>query len=167
MKKISEPKFKINDTILHLQFGWGTVDGETSDSILVSFQKDGSCFTKVDFFKNGKFLFGDFLPCLLTVEEAVKLGHFPRKKMSTIETLDFLDVLIKDVEAPEILKKRLEECEQALRFYASPFNWDGNWGAEDSKLSVINSDDIQNYPDKELDVGGKLARAYFEKWGEK
>ena len=57
-------------------------------------------------------------------------------------------------------KKRLEEAEAALAFYSNKENWKPGHGMEPD--SIISSD----YSHAQV-CGGKRAREYFEKWGEK
>jgi len=61
------------------------------------------------------------------------------------------------------LVKELKEAREVLEFYASPLSWDYNQTRDD--MTAIESSD-HSTPDQCCEHrGGKLARAFQEKWG--
>lgn len=72
-------KFNIGDQVFTLKHGFGKITGENPgfNHIYFKYSEEEPVIT---FNNDGKFLFSDFAPYLLTLEEAAKLGYFPKKK---------------------------------------------------------------------------------------
>jgi hypothetical protein len=79
------------------------------------------------------------------------------KSTKTYEIKELIDEVF-DKET-EKLKNQLAEAEEALKFYSSLSNWNGKWMAD--SVDVSDCDYQQTVSER---VGGKRARAYFEKY---
>lgn len=73
-------KFTLGDTVFDLRYGFGKITGDNPGLNQIYFEYSENEQVEV-FNKDGRRVFSDFAPSLLTIEEAAKLGYFPEKKI--------------------------------------------------------------------------------------
>ena len=69
-------KFSVGDQVFDLRYGFGKITGNNPGLNQIYFEYSENEQVEV-FNKDGRRVFSDFAPSLLTLEEAAKLGYFP------------------------------------------------------------------------------------------